>query len=241
MRSENREVLGVRTTDVRVCTTTNNCGAIWKSLQPLLDLAAATMSVSFGKWSFRYDPPHRVGLSPILWRRDGCQRCGRSCEGFALAFLPGEAVPPILEGAVRSVPLIVDGKQHEVRLYRQRHRRGDRGCDLLEGTIRQEGSCSCRIHDQKPLHCALPHMRVLRNQVYDHALIARTQYGRNWALGCPVKWSATADSAQIRSDRRKLARLLSLSEGLGIPSRLPGLIRAHEEQGLNGPDRVIYV
>lgn len=224
-----------------LATSVNNERAIWKSLQPLLDFAQNTVIVKFPSCLIEYKPHMYVGLSPTLWRRDDCKQCGRSCQGFALGFLPGESIPPIIKTSVEAIELIINDKAYQFNLYRQRHVRGDRGCDLLEGSIGKMHSCRCSIHIYKPLHCWLPHMRVLHNQKQSYAILARTQYGRNWALGCPVDFKHNVDSSQIVEDREKLSRLNILSENLGIPSRIPSLISAHRAQGLKAPKKVVYV
>ena len=222
-------------------TSVNNERAIWKSLQPLLDFAKDTVVLEFTSCVIEYIPPIRAGLSPTLWRKDDCKKCGRSCQGFALGFLPGEIIPPSIKGNVEKIDLIINGKEHMFNLYRQRHVRGDRGCDLLKGSIGKINSCSCSVHLYKPLHCWFPHMRVLHNQRQSYAILARTQYGRNWALGCPVNFEFNVDPIQVAKDREKLSRLNILSEKLGIPSRIPSLISAHKAQGLQVPKKVIYV
>ena len=219
----------------------NGPSAIWKSLQVLLDLAVSKTHVEFNGESTLYMPPSRVGLSPNLWRKDDCYRCGRSCRGFALVFLPGEQAYSSVRRKGKTIDMWINGKRKQVLFYKQMHTRGDEGCDFLKGEIGIRNGCKCIIQSQKPLHCKLPHIRIQRNRMHDSAIIMRTQYGRNWAMGCPVKLKNKIGPARFNQDRLTFVLMLHVADSLGLKTKLPEIISLHERQGIKAPSEVTYV
>lgn len=219
-----------------------NCpSAVWKSLQVLLDIAVGKTHVEFNGESILYMPPSRVGLSPKLWRKDACYRCGRSCRGFALLFLPGEQAHLSVQRYGKEIDICINGKRNKVIFYKQMRTRGDEGCDFLKGEIGVRNGCKCIIQSQKPLHCRLPHIRIQRNRMHDSAIIMRTQYGRNWAMGCPVKLKNKIGPVQFNQDRITFFLMLQVADSLGLKTKLPEIISLHERQGIKAPLEVIYV
>ena len=69
----------------------------------------------------------------------------------------------------------------------------------------------------------MPHLRFVHNQNTHHTVIRVIQFGRNWALKCPVEFGPEDEkSTQSRIDW--LRRLYHSSQDLGIDTWLPEIL-----------------
>jgi Fe-S-cluster containining protein len=217
----------------------NSLSVVLKSLDYIFSLSIYEIELIIEDKIYIIAPPSKVGLSPTLWRIDGCEKCGLCCCGFALVFLPGEKPPDRLKGLIKEKIIYLNSSPKRVYLYRQEHLRNDSACDFMQGIFANNGLCNCKINELKPLHCLLPHLRVFRNNRSNSSVLMRTQFGRNWALA--MKFKNSYSLKQFIDDQVILNRLLKISNELGIKTKLPELIETHNSQGLRAPKTVIYV
>lgn len=212
--------------------------AVHKTILAAIRCSFEPVDCALGDRKIHFPGTKRIGVSPTLWRRDGCERCGRSCRGFDLAYLPGEEVLEPLRNRLTPVDLWVNGRKHAALVYSQTHSRADGGCDFLKGTIGLAGSCACQLHSRKPLHCDLPHVRVFHNSATQETFLQTTQYGRNWALRCPVTFSDT--HRLPRAVPKKIRRLQAVARSLGLNTPLKSVLETLASLEETPPQSIIW-
>ena len=92
----------------------------------------------------------------------------------------------------------------------------------------KEHKFKCKIHPVVSITCTMPHLRFYHVNKSSNTSMGIHQFGRNWALKCPVTFSEPQDEFQFnynKADRIfKLQRLLAASEDLNIETYLPEVI-----------------
>lgn len=85
----------------------------------------------------------------------------------------------------------------------------------------------CGIHPVESVTCAIPHMRWFYTNK-GSVSVGTSQYGRNWALGCPIKFSEPTSKAQFESIKEarlnKLRHLLRCATDVNVETYLPEMI-----------------
>lgn len=85
----------------------------------------------------------------------------------------------------------------------------------------------CGIHPVSSITCKMPHTRFFYNS-RGTLSIGVSQYGRNWALRCPIEFYPPASEEQfnqIKASRLEKFRILNrCAEDLGIETWIPNLI-----------------
>ncbi len=156
-------------------------------------------------------------LNKSLFYVDGCEVCGRCCIHEDLIFLPFEVdgMRDILSlstkldssihlGAnIEYIQELVDSLQefavdvgnNKFVLYRSKlpyqiHIFDDRGVlKRCHWNIPvNDDKLGCGIHQVSSLTCKFPHVRFMYNKKNKTTHVGIMQYGRNWALKCPVKF-----------------------------------------------------
>jgi len=160
--------------------------------------------------------PKQLKVSPLLTRGYTCpSACGACCGSFSLDFLPSEA--GTFEAAPRSIE--IDGRIVTLNSDRQSDV-NERWCRNLE---RKTGRC--QVYNERPMACDFELLRFL---VYESSvLLIQKQYGRAWAMerldgergaSCEM---LPPDPKSVSEVVRKLKRLESWGNFLGIPTRIP--------------------
>lgn len=91
------------------------------------------------------------------------------------------------------------------------------------------GLYRCGIHPIRSVTCGLPHCRFNFNNQSRHTSIGIGQYGRNWALGCPIDLKDAPFSLSSTLTRLYWMKvLLQCAEDLKIPTVLPEIIAYHD-------------
>lgn len=70
-----------------------------------------------------------------------------------------------------------------------------------------DGLTKCSIHPVRSITCDMPHVRFIYRQ-NSSLSIGIVQYGRNWAMGCPVKFHAPKDQAEWQANKDNVLRKL---------------------------------
>lgn len=95
----------------------------------------------------------------------------------------------------------------------------------------EDGRYRCKVHPIVSITCDMPHFRFLNNS--HTTSLGITQFGRNWALGCKVKFRNPENNSEFlfaKDNRlRKLKRLKRVSEEFNIPTYLPEIIEYVEK------------
>lgn len=85
----------------------------------------------------------------------------------------------------------------------------------------------CKVHPIRSITCIMPHLRVFHNKSGSVSL-ALSQFGRNWALNCPVSFDPPKSEEEFiaaKSDRlSKLLRLLEVANDFGIETYLSDVL-----------------
>ena len=87
----------------------------------------------------------------------------------------------------------------------------------------KEGTHRCRIHPIRSVTCGMPHCRVFLNKNTRTSTIGLSQFGRNWALKCPVVFGAVDEESTL-SRIHWLDILNRVSQDLGIDTFLPEIL-----------------
>ena len=109
----------------------------------------------------------------------------------------------------------------------------------------QDDKFYCGIHPVESITCIIPHMRWFYNSRSKALSIATSQYGRNWALGCPIKFNAPSNEEQfniIKESRlEKLSHLLRCADDLGVDTWLPEMIKFIEQITFDNQNKYYHV
>lgn len=158
-------------------------------------------------------------LNESLFYKDGCVVCGKCCIHEDLIFLPFEVdnmrsviahdskIPKEhLGGTVQNisdlveslVPLTVNVQGKEKLLYKSKlpyntYEFDDRGTlNRCHWNIPVGNDMlGCGIHLVSSLTCKFPHVRLNYSKERKTTHIGLMQYGRNWALKCPIVFDET--------------------------------------------------
>lgn len=92
----------------------------------------------------------------------------------------------------------------------------------------REDKFMCRIHNLTSITCKMPHLRIFHVNGKHCSSIGISQFGRNWALGCPVVFSEPKDESQFEYNKKnridKLQHLNDVGNDLNIETYLPKVI-----------------
>lgn len=107
------------------------------------------------------------------------------------------------------------------------------------------GLYRCGIHPIRSVTCGIPHCRLNYTKESRKTSIGLGQYGRNWALGCPIDVKNCGYDLQSTKTRVHWLRVLDkCAEDLGVPTVLPEILAYVEslypelEKG-NFPDKPV--
>jgi Fe-S-cluster containining protein len=199
---------------------------------------------------FGTPPPTMVTLSDTFFWKDDCVMCGRCCvnesnvwtqEGmdFMKSVKDDEFIKWGLDPKVRlelnkniQEKLVEINGRKVLFYYRPSDNKKDAQRlswpDRKETTrchwlMERDGNYVCSIHPVRSITCGMPHLRFMHNQSMHHTILRVMQYGRNWALKCPVEFGPYDEqSTQVRI--KWLKRLYNASKDLGIDTWLPEIL-----------------
>ncbi|KKK89054.1 hypothetical protein LCGC14_2736980, partial [marine sediment metagenome] len=162
-----------------------------------------------------FTPPAVITVSPLLYRGDGCEVACDKCCYFSYNFWAGcEPHPKTAEMFDITInDRLVKPTFIEPHIKRSCPHRIERGCG---------------IHDINPIHCRMPHMKF--KQVRSKVYITKEQFGRNWALGCPVEFEAYGLKA-YNEDIDRLNRVKGVAEYFGIETAIDRVIDMVSKRG----------
>lgn len=95
-----------------------------------------------------------------------------------------------------------------------------------------DGLTKCSIHPVRSITCDMPHIRFIYQENRTMS-IGITQYGRNWAMGCCVKFHPPKDEVEWQANKdnvlRKLRHLNQNAIDLNIETWLPEIVEYIEK------------
>lgn len=199
---------------------------------------------------FGTPPVVRVSVNESFFRKDDCVMCGRCClnettawteEGMCRIQLSTPAdfekwgldygvVDEIMQ---RLTTNVVDINGKPVRFYvcdkdktseafhlSWPDRKASPRCHWL---FEKDGTYRCRVHPVRSVTCGMPHCRFFHNANTHSTSIGVSQYGRNWALKCPVEFG-DVDEASVQSRILWLERLKDVADDCHIDTFLPEIL-----------------
>lgn len=92
----------------------------------------------------------------------------------------------------------------------------------------------CRIHSVESITCVMPHLRTYHVKGSHRASLGIYQFGRNWALKCPVVLQPPHDEVEFEHNKAsviaKLEHLHQVGADLNISTRIPEVIDVIHQQ-----------
>ena len=92
----------------------------------------------------------------------------------------------------------------------------------------EDGRLGCGIHQVSSLTCQMPHIRFLYRKDIQSTHIGTMQYGRNWAMKCPVKFSQEFSFERVNELLWKFDRLEKYCKHFHIDTYVPEILRLIE-------------
>ena len=87
----------------------------------------------------------------------------------------------------------------------------------------------CRIHPIESITCIMPHLRIFHVNGSNKSSIGISQFGRNWALKCPIEFEEPQSENQFLINKQnridKLNKLYEVGSDLNIDTYVPEIIK----------------
>ena len=197
--------------------------------------------------------PKKVRIGSHFFHTDDCVSCGKCCipewnvftqseydkmqtmseDYFEKYPLPKQNYTELVNGIEESEH-IVNGKT--IKLYTFK---GPKNPMQIPGTPKAKDKCywmfhdensdtyRCGIHPCRSITCAMPHLRWFYNQNSRTLSLSESQYGRNWAIGCPIEFKEpTKEEFDYCKENRieKLVWLDTVAKDLNVDTWLERFI-----------------
>lgn len=199
---------------------------------------------------FGTPPAEKVVLNDSFFYKDDCVMCGKCCpnettvwteEGLTRIanatphdFTKWELDPHVLTELLNRVDRKVVNINGKAVVFYVSDKDDAKDAFRLEWPDRKEqprchwlfekdGTYRCRIHPVRSVTCGMPHCRFFHNANTHTTIIGVSQFGRNWALKCPVEFGPP-DEASVQTRISWLERLYATAEDCGIDTFLPEII-----------------
>lgn len=199
---------------------------------------------------FGSGPVRKVTLNESFFHKDDCVMCGRCCLNETTAWTSegvnriNRAVSEDFEkwgldhGVIKEIfkrmkTHVVDingksvsffvcdrDKTSEAFHLEWPDRKASPRCHWL---FEKDSTYRCRVHPVRSVTCGMPHCRFFHNAKTHSTSIGVSQYGRNWALKCPVKFGEVNEES-TQSRILWLERLYAVSKDCGIDTFLPEIL-----------------
>lgn len=199
---------------------------------------------------FGTPPTAKVVLNDSFFQKDDCTMCGKCCpnettvwtaEGMRRIaqmdpreFTRWDLNPFVINEIERRItehPVIINGKEvlffvsekdkpNDAFKLEWEDRKEQPRCHWL---FEKDGTYRCRIHPVRSVTCGLPHCRFFHSTATHTTTIGLSQFGRNWALKCPVEFGPV-DEESTQSRILWLERLNATAEDCGIDTFLPEIL-----------------
>lgn len=211
--------------------------------------------------AFGYAPVDRVVLNESFFLKDDCKMCGKCCPNETTVWTKegldriNSAIPADFErwgldfssvdeiiSRMKTVVHSINGKNIEFYVSDRDSnseafklswddRKEQMRCHWL---FEKEGTYRCRIHPVRSVTCGMPHCRFFHSETAHETTttIAVSQFGRNWALKCPVEFNEV-DEESVQTRILWLQRLNDSANDVGVETYLPEIL-----EYLNAGNRV---
>lgn len=198
-----------------------------------------------------------IMLSPTFFHTDDCYSCGNCCtitehnvytqseydrimsiteaefnqtysnlDYTNILKLRGNIVEDMCSINGKDIPLYIYHHIPNIQFLENKSVKPER--DTCSWMHNYNGKYYCDIHPVRSITCKMPHLRFFYNKNVHKTSMGTSQYGRNWALGCTIKFHEPDTEIQfqtIKSARiEKLQHLQRCAEDLHIETYLPRII-----------------
>lgn len=200
---------------------------------------------------FGTPPVTRVILNESFFQKDDCVMCGKCCpnettvwtnegilrinnatpEDFSKWGLDYNVIKDIfsrmrfqdvnINGNVVGFFISDKDKPNEAFRLEWPDRKEQPRCHWL---FEREGTYRCRIHPVRSVTCGMPHCRFFHSARTHTTTIGLSQFGRNWALKCPIEFGPV-DEESVQTRILWLERLYATAEDCGIDTFLPEILQ----------------
>ena len=202
--------------------------------------------------AFGYAPVDRVVLNESFFLKDDCKMCGKCCPNETTVWTKegldriNSSVPADFErweldfssvdeirSRMKTVVHSINGKNIEFYVSDRDSnseafklswddRKEQMRCHWL---FEKEGTYRCRIHPVRSVTCGMPHCRFFHSETAHETTttIAVSQFGRNWALKCPVEFNEV-DEESVQTRILWLQRLNDSANDVGVETYLPEIL-----------------
>ena len=202
--------------------------------------------------AFGYAPVDRVVLNESFFLKDDCKMCGKCCPNETTVWTKegldriNSAIPADFErwgldfssvdeiiSRMKTVVHSINGKNIEFYVSDRDSnseafklswddRKEQMRCHWL---FEKEGTYRCRIHPVRSVTCGMPHCRFFHSETAHETTttIAVSQFGRNWALKCPVEFNEV-DEESVQTRILWLQRLNDSANDVGVETYLPEIL-----------------
>lgn len=199
---------------------------------------------------FGAPPVTKVVLNDSFFQKDDCTMCGKCCPNETTVWTEEgikriRAAQPVdftrwdLDYAVigeideRICVHVVNINGKDVSFYVSANDKAKEAFRLAwpdrkeqprcHWLFEKDGTYRCRIHPVRSVTCGMPHCRFFHSVATHTTTIGLSQFGRNWALKCPVKFG-DVDEASTKTRILWLERLYATAEDCGIDTFLPEIL-----------------
>ena len=202
-------------------------------------VAREDVRVEEGGKTFDYPHPTQIMLTPMFFRGDGCYRSGHCCRHYTIVWTEEgkqaiEAATPetyaawnldyadheYLKTQLIPMPVVVNGQD---RMFwgdpPEKESIAKKQCDHLRF---RDGMSYCNIKPVDSITCEFPHNNIF--MVKGITYLRKQQFGRNWVLGCPVKFTGFNYERFRTSDIPLFERLQRIATDLGIATYIPEIL-----------------
>ena len=171
-----------------------------------------------------YSPPDGIIVSENLFRQYDCleYRCSRCCWKTRHWNI-------FTQEQYNKLPQVHKGFGQKIFLTINKNNRLFYVEDNTDEICRHLENNSCGIHEENPLHCALPLIKFKRTKRGDSEItyVTKEVYTRNWHMLCPVKFK-TINKEGYQKTLWVLGKVKDLAEELQITTSIDKIILAVE-------------
>lgn len=200
--------------------------------------------------SFGTPPVTRVTLNESFFQKDDCTMCGKCCPNETTVWTE-EGLRRIMSSKLedftrwgldygvvlditsrikiqvatingKEVSFFVSDKDKSSEAFHLEwsDRKEQPRCHWL---FEKDGTYRCKIHPVRSITCGMPHCRFFHSAKTHTTTIGLSQFGRNWALKCPVEFGPV-DEDSVQTRILWLERLNDAANDCGIETFLPEIL-----------------
>jgi len=208
-----------------------------KLFEYVASVSKQDIDIVTSKKPYHFDKVKKVVLSPLFFRKDGCECCGKCCNNYMINMtnewkkrvelskeedftkwnLDYKIIDEVDKLLIHDI-ITVNNKKVDFYSIPPLDNSPIGASGFKMGRCRfaleRDNHFYCKLHPIKPFAGAIPHI-VFRNR-NQTTHIRKQQYGRNWHLGCPIKFGEFDYDKYKENDLSMLIELEEIAKDMGI-------------------------